>query len=72
MTTEQDNIEQESTIEEILKVEIVDALMTCFRNSVQPTDDLVARACRYGINADALKTYVEEIEYDSTKDEEEY
>lgn len=44
----------------IESVEVVDALMSHFRNGVKPDDELIVRAYELGINTMALKQYMEE------------
>ena len=52
-----------NTEQSITSVEIVDELMTYFRNGVKPPDAVVVKAYDLGINVKALKDCIEEVEY---------
>lgn len=49
---------------EIEQVDIVDILMTHFRNGVEPPKRVVLRAYELDINVKLLRQCVEEVEYD--------
>lgn len=49
--------------ESIESVEIVDELMTYFRNGMTPPDACIIRAYEMGINVSYLKSFIEEVEH---------
>lgn len=59
-----------NTQESIESVEVVDQLMTYFRNGCQPADSLIVKAYDLGINVKELKRYIEEVENDRCTEEE--
>lgn len=58
----------QSLIEE---VEIVDHLMTCYRNGIEPTSDKKAQAYEKGINVMQLKECMKEVYAETDRDEDE-
>lgn len=51
-----------NTTQSIESVDLVDKLMTCFRNGVKPNDKDIVRAYELGINVSELKQYIVEVE----------
>jgi hypothetical protein len=51
-----------NTTQSIESVEMVDKLMTCFRNGSTPSNDDIAKAYELDIDVKYLKNYIEEVE----------
>jgi len=49
-------------------VDLVDTLMTYFRNGGTPPDKMVIRAYELGINVEYLRRYIQEIEQHERQD----
>ena len=55
---------QNQTCDELSQVDLIDQLMTYYRNKVEPPDQLQLKAYKAGIAVDELKRYVQEFEQD--------
>ena len=55
--------------EQMEQVDLVDKLMTCFRNGVEPSDETKLRAYELNINVAELRTLIEEVEFESLGEE---
>lgn len=52
---------KDTSMERIEEVEIVDYLMTCYRNGIEPSKDMKVKAYEKGIDVLQLKRCMEEV-----------
>lgn len=57
---------------ELKAIDLVDKLMLCYRNKIQPCDEDIICAYEMGINVKALELYVKEVELGEQEIDEEH